>query len=240
MATYTDLEAETGIPRNKLRWSCNDLKERKRLDQTEDGATNEIAFRITGLGIQHLADNAPPNINVSTPAGSGDVTPAAAHRKTRVAGGTKRTEPPTEGAAPVIEAAKRDETPVAPASDKALEENTQPTPPRIITNQAHAMLCGPEYFDILERIAKVTVFPEGEKFTNLPGHVADLVARALSLENGKTIHIHRCPFCGHDDVEISELGHDEFAITCPECRVIGPTQASTMDAISFWNDRRGA
>lgn len=54
--------------------------------------------------------------DITTQAGSGDVTPAAAHRPSRVAGGAQRVEPSAEGAANVIEAAKRDDSPVAPAS----------------------------------------------------------------------------------------------------------------------------
>jgi len=49
-----------------------------------------------------------------------------------------------------------------------------------------------------------------------------------------------CPFCGHEDVEIEETGTMEFAVDCPECRCIGPIRDTVMEAISFWNDRRGA
>lgn len=57
------------------------------------------------------------NSSEKTQAGSGEVTPAAAHRPTRVAGSATRSEPSAKGAANVIEAAKRDDSPVAPASD---------------------------------------------------------------------------------------------------------------------------
>ena len=53
------------------------------------------------------------------------------------------------------------------------------------------------------------------------------------------IMIKPCPFCGHDDVEIDEVSTSEFAVTCPECRVIGPVCGTIMESISFWNDRRG-
>lgn len=48
-----------------------------------------------------------------------------------------------------------------------------------------------------------------------------------------------CPFCGHEDVEIDEVTTQEFAVDCPECRCIGPIRDTVMEAISFWNDRRG-
>lgn len=57
------------------------------------------------------------NSVVTTQAGSGDVTPASAHSVTHVVGGSSLAGPPPEGAENVIEAAKRDEMPVEPASD---------------------------------------------------------------------------------------------------------------------------
>ncbi len=47
--------------------------------------------------------------------------------------------------------------------------------------------------------------------------------------------IHACPFCGHDDVEIDEVGVTEYAVTCPECRCIGPITGDIMGAIAAWN-----
>ena len=44
-----------------------------------------------------------------------------------------------------------------------------------------------------------------------------------------------CPFCGHDDVEIDEVGMGEFAVDCPECRAIGQICGSVMEAILDWN-----
>lgn len=49
-----------------------------------------------------------------------------------------------------------------------------------------------------------------------------------------------CPFCGHDDVEIDEVGISEFAVDCPECRAIGPICGTVMEAISDWNKRPDA
>ena len=49
----------------------------------------------------------------------------------------------------------------------------------------------------------------------------------------------RCPFCSHEDVEIDEVGVGEFAVDCPECRAIGPIMPTVMEAIIYWNDRRG-
>ena len=60
-STYTDLEANTGIPRNKLRWACNDLKRTKRVTQGEDDVTNEITFKITPAGRPgHTHHHLPP------------------------------------------------------------------------------------------------------------------------------------------------------------------------------------
>lgn len=59
---------------------------------------------------------------VTTQAGSGDITPASVHSATIVDGGSKRAVPPPKGTEHVIEAAKRDEQPAAPASD--LEKHT--------------------------------------------------------------------------------------------------------------------
>lgn len=216
LATYTDLEAETGIPRNKLRWACNDLKATKRLEQAEEPTTMEIAFRLAPAGLKHLDE-----LSVSTQAGSGENNPGSSvsvHPVGKVA-------PPTEGAAPVIEAAKRAKKPAEPASDKAADIATT------TTDIDHKL--------IVELISKIVLFPEGEQFANLPGFVADLFARAIAANKGKTIHISACPFCGHNDVEISEIGPGEFSITCPECSSIGPSQGTAMDAISYWNDRRG-
>ena len=50
-----------------------------------------------------------------------------------------------------------------------------------------------------------------------------------------SIVIENCPFCGHVDVEIDEVGHSEFAITCAECRCIGPITGDIMSAITAWN-----
>lgn len=49
------------------------------------------------------------------------------------------------------------------------------------------------------------------------------------------IAIHDCPFCGHADVEIGEVGTCEYAVDCPECRAIGPIENDIMKAIGAWN-----
>ena len=48
-----------------------------------------------------------------------------------------------------------------------------------------------------------------------------------------------CPFCGSNNVEIDEVGVNEYAVACSDCHCIGPVCDTVMDAISFWNDRRG-
>lgn len=50
-----------------------------------------------------------------------------------------------------------------------------------------------------------------------------------------SLTVHNCPFCGHDDVEIDEVGPAEYAVTCPECRAIGPISGDIMGAIAAWN-----
>lgn len=134
-----------------------------------------------------------------------DTTPAAGgENNSRNRASVKpvgQSTPSTEGAAPVIEAAKRDETPVAPASDTAIDwEGT----------------CEKLY-----------------------ARIAELEAQ-LQSQRGKTIFIDRCPFCGYDDVELDEVRIGEFAVDCPECEAMGPIKPSEMEAISYWNDRRGA
>ena len=116
-STYGDLEAHTGLERNKLRWSCADLKAIKYIAQTEDAITQEVAWKITPLGQDAMAKGEPHNNVSDTPAGGGEITPAAAHSEPRVAGGQqRRTEPRRKGKAKTIEAAKRDDSPAEPAS----------------------------------------------------------------------------------------------------------------------------
>ena len=47
--------------------------------------------------------------------------------------------------------------------------------------------------------------------------------------------IHPCPFCGHDDVEISDVYPNSFSVVCPECECNGPIFPQVMDAIRAWN-----
>lgn len=135
-----------------------------------------------------------------------DTTPAAGgENNSRNRASVKpvgQSTPSTEGAAPVIEAAKRDETPVAPASDTAIDWEGA---------------CEKRY-----------------------ARIAELDAQLQSLRRGKTIFIDRCPFCGFDDVQIGEVRPGEFSVDCPECEAMGPIKPSEMEAISYWNDRRGA
>ncbi len=44
-----------------------------------------------------------------------------------------------------------------------------------------------------------------------------------------------CPFCGHENVEIDEVGIGEFAVDCPECLAIGPIAGDIMSAIAQYN-----
>lgn len=115
-STYDDLEKSTDMPRNKLRWTCHDLKKIGHIAQTEDATTREVAWKITPAGRHALASEKPGNDMQQTPAGGGEITPAAAHPARRVATGRKRTASLPEGAANPIEPAKRDETPAAPGS----------------------------------------------------------------------------------------------------------------------------
>lgn len=53
------------------------------------------------------------------------------------------------------------------------------------------------------------------------------------------ITVSNCPFCSSENVEIDEVGIGEYAVDCGECRCIGPICGTVMEAISYWNDRRG-
>lgn len=44
-----------------------------------------------------------------------------------------------------------------------------------------------------------------------------------------------CPFCGHDDVEVSEVEIRRYAIDCPVCGCLGPVMDSVEDAVNRWN-----
>lgn len=50
-----------------------------------------------------------------------------------------------------------------------------------------------------------------------------------------SLTVHNCPFCNHEDVEIDEVSIGEYAVTCPECRTIGPVCDDIMEAIGAWN-----
>lgn len=156
----------------------------------------------------------PTKSAVTTQAGSGDVTPASAHSVTHVVGGSSLAGPPPEGAENVIEAAKRDEMPVEPASDRQKDK-------MLIDD------CADKILRLEEEAAKREAY-------------IDELEKQLKPHRGKTIHIDACPFCGFDDVEIDEVRIGEFAVDCPECEAIGPIKPSQMEAISYWNDRRGA
>jgi hypothetical protein len=143
-SNYDDLEASTKITRNKLRWSCNAMKTEGHIKQVEDPLTREVAWQITPSGRNHLTnieDGKPKasgmQISSSEPqAGSGEKTPAVAHRKTRVAGGSRQTDTRSEGATKVIEAAKRDKTPAEPASDCAPTEKACCNAARVVATTA--------------------------------------------------------------------------------------------------------
>lgn len=111
---YDDLEKLIGCPRNKLRWSCADLKKSGQIKQVDDALSNEVAWQITQKGIDAAKDKADKPIAQRPPAGGGETTPAAAHSVSRVAGGKQQTDPPRKGAAPPITKALPPENPAAP------------------------------------------------------------------------------------------------------------------------------
>lgn len=80
VATYTDLEAETKLARNKLRWTCNSLKQDTHIKQTEEPITKEVAWKITPLGRQHLIKIAGEGIKAAPPLKTADRTGAEAPR----------------------------------------------------------------------------------------------------------------------------------------------------------------
>ena len=150
-----------------------------------------------------------------------DTTPAAGgENNSRNRASVKpvgQSTPSTEGAAPVIEAAKRDETPVAPDSDTEIDWLA-------VVKQMER--------ELDQRDA--TIMDLNTRIDFLQGELENRTMR------GKTIFIDRCPFCGFDDVQIGEVRPGEFSVDCPECEAMGPIKPSEMEAISYWNDRRGA
>lgn len=78
-----------------------------------------------------------------------------------------------------------------------------------------------------------------EKIADLEDQLQDAnkIARARKQRSG--IFIESCPFCGNDEVVIDENEDNEYFIGCPECQASGPITEVVMDAISYWNDRRG-
>lgn len=67
LGTYDDLEAETKLPRNKLRWTCNSMKQAGQIKQTEEPLTKEVAWQITPFGRDHLIKLAGEDIKAAPP-----------------------------------------------------------------------------------------------------------------------------------------------------------------------------
>ena len=144
VATYDDLEAATKLERNKLRLTCNGMKQAGQIKQTEEPLTKEVAWQITPFGRAHLAKLNAETVKPAAPHKSSQskaATPKQAARQrpkkqhqsdTPAAGGANNSRSrasvtsvgqeasPTEGEANVIEAATRDKTPAAPASDQTI------------------------------------------------------------------------------------------------------------------------
>lgn len=143
-SNYDDLEDETKIERNKLRWACNNLRAEGHVKQAEDALTKEVAWQITPFGRAHLAKLNAETVKPAAPHKSSQskaATPKQAARQrpkkqhqsdTPAAGGANNSRsrasvtsvgqeaPPSEGEANVIEAATRDKTPAAPAADQTI------------------------------------------------------------------------------------------------------------------------
>lgn len=47
--------------------------------------------------------------------------------------------------------------------------------------------------------------------------------------------IHPCPFCGYDDVSITEVEPGRIAIDCDNCQCIGPFADTVEEASALWN-----
>lgn len=78
VATYDDLQGETKIERNKLRWSCNTMKTDGNIKQTEEPLTKEVAWQITPQGRAHLIKIAGESIVAAPPLKSAAEAPAKA------------------------------------------------------------------------------------------------------------------------------------------------------------------
>lgn len=128
-STYDDLERATEIPRNKLRWTCNAMKNAGQIKQVEDSSRHELAWQITPKGRRHHEEESKrPEVQEapSKPKKQPSETPAAGgannSRSRASAKPVGQARPRAEGKAKVIEAATRDETPAAPASDQPIRQ----------------------------------------------------------------------------------------------------------------------
>lgn len=84
IASYDELEAETKMKRNPLRWTCNALKQNGHAKLVEDSSRNEQVWKITPTGRAHLA-------KISAEA----IQPAAPHKTGSMANPKKATKAKT-------------------------------------------------------------------------------------------------------------------------------------------------
>ncbi len=248
-STYDALEQRTGMPRNKIRWACNALKTEKKITQVEDAMGGGVAWRITEAGRQHLSAQPQPSTKSNPQSSSKEPqpavgkTPAAGANGPRVAGGQRPASPVGESAT-VIEAAKRDKKPAKPASDTTFAFTTgnadllpvMPPDRRFVPIKQRAVEIAVKHHNELAAARSLLNLNDEDDLLD----AIKALKQAAHQTGGKTIHIKPCVFCGFDDVTIDEVRIGGYAVDCPECEAIGPIKPTTMEAISFWNDRRSA
>lgn len=115
-ATIPDLEIATGMDRKKLHDNLKSCVEDGLATRSKDDVTGLPLYSISKAGKTRLADGPQRGLKkltqprCDTPAGGGNITPAAVDRSTSLA--TSSGE-----AMAVVEAAKQDDAPAEPASD---------------------------------------------------------------------------------------------------------------------------
>lgn len=170
-STYDDLEQHTNLPRNKLRWSANEMKNNGHIKQVEDALTKEVAWQLTDIGRQHLAKIStqlppkapPPAAKAKEPAKeTKPITETMAKTKAKVArkSNGKLQTTPAEGGVNIIRSLES-ESPVGAAS-------TSPEVQAVVEQQAPEVSPAPAGSDV-KPAPPLTVKEWADQQINLTG-----------------------------------------------------------------------